>query len=230
MTLKLLEMITNRFTLREKVGFAPERYNILDDLALKYGTDKGSKPARNLSAKNYTKYYHSHFREIREQKLCILEIGVRFGASIRMWEDYFENSKIFAIDIDEKCMKYESDRTKIFIGDQADRNFLDDVIAKIGRSIDIAIDDGGHRMEHHRASLDTVWPHISAGGWYGIEDSHTCYSEEFGGGYLSPDSTIETRVKPAIDLINRPKVSELKLERLESLHVYPSLAIFCKRA
>ena len=89
---------------------------------------------------NYGDIYDKHFAPYRDQQINILEIGVLKGGSMRIWEKYFPKANIFGIDIDEECLQYQSDRTKIFIGDQADVSFLRNVKAKIPR-IDILIDD-----------------------------------------------------------------------------------------
>ena len=99
-----------------------------------------------LKWSHYPEIYDKHFTKYRELPINILEIGILNGGSLQIWEKYFPRAKIFAIDIDEKCKQYESDRTKIFIGDQADKSFLRNVKAQVPQ-IDIIIDDGGHRAE-----------------------------------------------------------------------------------
>src|SRR5690606_37075280 len=98
--------------------------------------------------------YYTHFSPIRNLTLNLLEIGVggwdgtsynnpsRGGESLRFWKDYFCNSNIFAIDIQDKsCLQEE--RIAVFQGSQTDPDFLDSVIEQIGK-IDIIIDDGSH--------------------------------------------------------------------------------------
>jgi hypothetical protein len=74
-----------------------------------------------LKWSHYPEIYDKHFSKYRELSINFLEIGVLNGGSLQIWEKYFPKAKIFAIDIDEKCKQYETDRTKIFIGDQADK-------------------------------------------------------------------------------------------------------------
>ena len=47
----------------------------------------------------YIEVYDSFFKEIREMKLNILEIGIADGDSLLTWSDYFKNSIIIGIDI-----------------------------------------------------------------------------------------------------------------------------------
>ena len=46
----------------------------------------------------YTKVYYEIMKDFREKPINIFEIGVYFGASLKMWEEFFGNGKIFGID------------------------------------------------------------------------------------------------------------------------------------
>ncbi len=107
-----------------------------------------------------------------------------------MWRDYFENGRIFGIDINAEAKLSEDDRIEIFIGDQTDTTFLDSVTAKTG-ALTMVIDDGGHRAEQQIGSLVHLWQFVEPGGLYIIEDTHTSYMEDIGMGWRKEDSTIE---------------------------------------
>ena len=127
-----------------------------------------------LKWSNYGPIYDKHFAPFREHNINILEIGVLKGGSMRMWEKYFPKANIFGIDIDEECLQYQSDRTKIFIGDQSDVSFLRNVKAKIPR-IDILIDDGSHRAKDQKITFDEMYYHVRKPGVYLIEDIELNY-------------------------------------------------------
>ena len=127
-----------------------------------------------LKWSNYGDIYDKHFAKFRDQPINILEIGVLKGGSMRMWEKYFPKANIFGIDIDEECLQYQSDRTKIFIGDQSDVSFLRNVKAKIPR-IDILIDDGSHRAKDQKTTFEEMYYHIRKPGVYVIEDVELNY-------------------------------------------------------
>ena len=127
-----------------------------------------------LKWSNYGDIYDKHFAKFRDQPINILEIGVLKGGSMRIWEKYFPKANIFGIDIDEECLQYQSDRTKIFIGDQADVSFLRNVKAKIPR-IDILIDDGSHRAKDQKITFDEMYYHVRKPGVYLIEDIELNY-------------------------------------------------------
>ena len=97
--------------------------------------------------KHYFEIYDRHFSRFRNTECHIVEFGVSQGGSLQMWKDYFgPKCKIFGIDINPQCKKFEEEQISIFIGDQEDRNFLKSLQEMIPR-IDILIDDGGHTMK-----------------------------------------------------------------------------------
>jgi len=107
----------------------------------------------------------------------VLEIGIYSGGSLLMWKEYFgENAKIYGVDIHESCRAFEDERTKVFIGDQADRSFWADV-KKTAPFIDIVIDDGGHLPEQQLVTLEELLPHVRPGGVYFCEDIHHNFND-----------------------------------------------------
>lgn len=139
----------------------------LDKLALEHGTDKSS------INHNYAVKYESYFNHIKNDDLKILEIGVLLGNSLKMWEEFFPNAEIYAIDLDPQCEKYETKRTTVLIGDQSDLNFLESVCKEV--TFDIIIDDGSHIPKHQIASFEYLFKKLKPGGIYVIEDIHTSY-------------------------------------------------------
>lgn len=137
----------------------------LDEIGLKYGTDKSS------NGHNYLKYYDQFFSAIRQNNLTILEIGVWEGASLKMWEEYFSFAQIIGADIDEK-KQYESERISTVIADQGSVGALvllgEELINSNG--VDIIIDDGSHEAEHQILSFETLFPYLNSGGYYCSED------------------------------------------------------------
>jgi cephalosporin hydroxylase len=160
--------------------------------------------------------------------LLLLEIGIQRGASLRMWEEFLPNATIFAIDINPACTQFATDRTKVSIGDQSSPAFLKTVVDEARQPFDMIIDDGSHRMDHHQASLTYLWPHLREGGWYAIEDLHTCFSEEYEGGYNKPGTTIERIFKPLLDSMNYGAAPAPFVPGIESMHVYRGIVVLFK--
>lgn len=161
----------------------------LDSIAQKYGTDKST------LYHNYTPHYERLLQPLRDKNIDLLEIGVRQGWSHQMWCEYFDSGKIFGID---NCLESEfnSDHSHliaknitIFYGDQEDIKILESVGDYM---FDIIIDDGGHKMMEHQISLRNLIGKVKPGGFYFIEDLHTCSSTAYYNPGLFPqDSTIE---------------------------------------
>jgi hypothetical protein len=159
----------------------------LNQLAEKYQSDK-------WGPHSYTPHYETHFAKYRNRPVNLLEIGVggyddpaAGGASLRMWNDFFPNAKIFALDFHPKSLRI-SDRVRIYQGDQSDPAILHRMHEDAG-GFDIVVDDGSHINEHVIASFEALFPLLNDGGLYVVEDAQTSYWPILGGSSTDPDST-----------------------------------------
>ena len=183
---------------------------------------------------HYFEIYDRHFSAYRNKEIVVLEIGVFQGGSLQMWKNYFgPKAKIYGIDIDPDCKKFEEENIEIFIGSQSDKIFLNELKQKIPL-VDILIDDGGHTMNQLKTSFDELFSHVKADGIYALEDLHTCYWIDYGGGYKRMGSFIEYS-KNFIDdlhgwhsLQSSFKINEFT-KTIHSLHFYDSILIVEKR-
>src|SRR5688500_4073673 len=124
---------------------------------------------------HYFDIYDRHFSRFRNREIVVLEIGVFQGGSLQMWKNYFgKQARIYAIDIDPNCKKFEEENITIFIGSQSDRAFLNQ-IKKTIPPIDILIDDGGHTMQQQKTTFEELFTHVKDQGIYLVEDLHTSY-------------------------------------------------------
>lgn len=203
---------------------APPLANPLDRLAYRFRTDKCTLKVTGMSPKGYTVHYFRHTEGRRFEPLVLLEIGVGRGGSLKMWQEYFPQASIYGIDVRPQARQLQTDRTTIFIGDQADEAFLTSVVESIGRPLDVVIDDGGHRMEQQMTSLFTLFPHVAPGGFYAIEDLHTSYWSQYGGGRGKPETTVELLKRIAGSLHDSQGKKEV-LDGVERVEISPSLAI-----
>jgi len=186
--------------------------------------------------KHYFEIYDRHFSRFRDREVYVVEFGVSQGGSLQMWKEYFgPKAKIFGIDINPHCKKFEDEQVEILIGDQEDRVFLKSLIKKIPR-IDILIDDGGHTMQQQINTFEELFPYADDNGVYLCEDLHTSYWPEWGGGYKKRGTFIEYS-KNFIDFINAwHSVQKNKLRVTDftrsahSLHYYDSVLVIEKRA
>jgi hypothetical protein len=64
--------------------------------------------------------------------------------------------------------------------------------------LDIVLDDGSHHSRHMRVSFETLFPLVTDGGIYVVEDTHACYWRGYSGAYRRRRTFIEY-VKRLID-------------------------------
>ena len=86
------------------------------------------------------------------------------------------------------------------IGSQIDSKFLASVVEEMG-GIDVVIDDGSHISQHVIKSFEILYPMLNPGGLYFIEDLHTSYWPNYGGGLRRKNSSIEY-LKHLVDYLN----------------------------
>lgn len=141
----------------------------LKELGLKYGTDKAT------TNSDYIGWYENHFHTLRHRKITLLEIGVGEGASLKMWEEYFDHPKteIWGLDNNLNCLKYNSGKVFVLIGDQNNIQEFVRMNNKFLSEIDIVIDDGSHLMSHQIQTFTWLFPKIKETGIYVVEDLHT---------------------------------------------------------
>jgi hypothetical protein len=182
---------------------------------------------------HYFDIYERHFERFRGTAPVMLEIGVYGGGSLAMWKDYLgPGAKIIGIDIDPSCKVHEGDGIEIFIGSQDDPALIASVLEKYP-AFDIVLDDGSHEMRHMIASFNLLYGHVKPRGVYMVEDTHTCYWPEFGGGLKAEASFMEF-VKHKMDELNavhsRDAVPVSDFTRsTDSITSYDSIVVFEKR-
>jgi hypothetical protein len=182
---------------------------------------------------HYFDVYHRHFAPFRERPVTVVEFGVYHGGSLQMWKHYFgAGARIVGVDINPACKVLEEEQIEIVIGDQEDRAFLAELRDRIG-STDIVIDDGGHTMAQQIATFETMFPAVRNGGVYLVEDLHTSYWEEYGGGYRAEGTFIEY-AKDLIDQLHgwhrreEPEAVTDYTRQIRGMHVYDSVIVLDK--
>lgn len=142
--------------------------NTLYELGIKYNTDKSTYHL-------FTVIYDFIFSKYRNNNLTLLEIGIHNGSSLKMWEEYFVNSKIYGADILNKS-ELNSERIETFIINQEIVNDL----KRLPIDCDIIIDDGGHTMIQQQITFNELFNNnLKNKGIFVIEDLHTSNSEYF---------------------------------------------------
>jgi hypothetical protein len=103
---------------------------------------------------NYGKFYEKHFKRIKNKKLNILEIGSYRGNSSAAFLNYFNNSKIYCLDLDHKLFLFYSKRIKLVTLDYMKPSMVSKFCKKFENFFDIIIDDGGHYKSHILTNLN----------------------------------------------------------------------------
>jgi 23S rRNA U2552 (ribose-2'-O)-methylase RlmE/FtsJ len=171
---------------------------------------------------HYFDIYHRYFKKFIGRQVGILEIGIYSGGSLDMWRTYFGSGcQVYGVDIQEACKVYEAEGVKIFIGDQADRLFWQNLRKEVPQ-LDIVIDDGGHTPDQQIVTLEEMLPYLRPGGIYLCEDVHRVNNRftAYVGGLLNHfNSTILTR---ADDLTAIPTEFQ---RAVYSIHSYPFIFV-----
>lgn len=155
-------------------------HSSLDDRGIMLATDKCS------LNHDYLRHYEQAFSRFRDQDINIVEIGIFGGASLTLWENFFSKAKIVGIDINPECSKYQTERSTIEIGSQADTKFLSRIVDRFPPTI--IIDDGSHRADHIQITFEYLFPRLLPGGVYVVEDMHLHFGA--GAGRNRGDATI----------------------------------------
>lgn len=172
----------------------------LTELGEHYGTDK-------VHDHWYTPHYHRRFKDLRDEPITLLEIGIggyadplAGGESLRMWRDYFPKATIVGLDVNPKDQSVAPDCI-LEVGDQSDNRVLHHLGQTYG-PFDIIIDDGSHKVDDVLQSWVTLWEYLAEGGWYVIEDLQTAYWPNFGGSSVRTGETTIGFLQGLIDRIH----------------------------
>lgn len=177
---------------------------------------------------HYFDIYHRYFKKFIGKQVSILEIGIYSGGSLDMWRNYFgAGCEVYGIDVQEACRVYEGDGKRIFIGDQADREFWRQFREQVP-SLDIVIDDGGHRPEQQIVTLEETLPYLRPGGVYMCEDIHRIHNDfsAYIGGLINHFNSTEVKL-PAPELTAVPTGFQ---RDIHAIHSYPFALVIEKSA
>lgn len=131
----------------------------LHDIGLTHGTDKAT-------WHKYCDFYENELQGLNPGR--ILEIGVKDGASLRMWREYYPGAEVVGIDVSPViditgCAVLKMDATDVY------------ALRELGR-FDLIIDDGSHMTKDQQISFEYLFNHgLKRGGVYIIEDIHTSF-------------------------------------------------------
>lgn len=173
----------------------------LNDLAIKYGTDK--------SEHGYIPLYEEHLPKNPQR---ILEIGCLKGASLRMWREYFPNTELHSLDLFEEY-KQPTDISGVtyWKGSQTDQYLLEQLRRT---KFDVIIDDGSHNSVDQLVSF---WSLMGSTKLYVCEDLHCAKYESYRQGlpfYKTMLGQMQAGVFPVQHSLYNDKISFIQTDKL----------------
>lgn len=199
----------------------------LDEIGLKYGTDKAS------NGHDYLEIYEEIIP--RYFPMTLLEIGWFDGASMKMWREYLHGqSVIVGVDIEDKKPTQgvhfrKVDATSVKVVREVDAFGLFDFI----------IDDGSHLSPDVISTFILLWGKVRPGGYYIVEDLHVSYHRDWLG---NPDPDARgTRGETSMQFLRRladdvhfghagAGPAKRRVSDVASIAFHPGLAIIRKKA
>jgi len=138
----------------------------LNEIYLKYQSPEGH--GDKGTAHTYINEYEKLLNDYRENSI-VLEIGISHGESLKMWDEYFINSKVYGIDITDQFIKELINKNKynIIIGNACSEEILKQLN---DLKFDVVIDDGSHLIDDQVNSFNILKDRMNPNGIYIIED------------------------------------------------------------
>lgn len=125
-----------------------------------YSTDK-------FTGHAYGEFYDKIFEGKEKENLCILEVGVNEGGSVRLWHDYLKESVIIGLDIVNSWVgadKKDYPGLILYLNINAYSELINFY------NLDIIIDDGPHSLSSQIYALKNFPAYLKHGGILVIED------------------------------------------------------------
>lgn len=154
----------------------------LDDLAVKYGSDKHS------GHHDYCGAYEDNLTKFRDKEVSLMELGFggyhypdRGGAGMRMFHEWMPNARIVSVDLHWKTPILD-DRTGFYHADLSNPADRANIMKMETIPPDIIIDDASHVNHHVIDTFKDFFAWLKPGGVYVIEDLESSWwADEFGG-------------------------------------------------
>jgi len=107
----------------------------------------------------------------------VCEVGVFTGGSLATWQELFPQGTVAGVDNDPNARWPEG--TKKILASQDDPN-LPALLDQWEAEWDLIVDDASHDGKLTAATLELLWPLVSPGGYYVIEDWFVGFSDYHG--------------------------------------------------
>lgn len=119
--------------------------------------------------------YHTVYAHILKNRpiLSFLEVGLFLNelphSDIYAWAEILPSAKIYGADIKQSQL-FNTDRISTYYVDQCNQDSLANLVAEIDADFDFVLDDASHFFACTIKTFEALFPRVSAGGVYLIED------------------------------------------------------------
>ena len=118
----------------------------------------------------YADCFHENLKELKNNKLDILEIGLAKGGGIASLYFYFPNSNLIGVDNNPFRIRYKSNRIRNIYVDTSSKKILQNLSSHLNQKFDIILDDCGHRLIDQILCFSENFKNLKKGGIYVVED------------------------------------------------------------
>jgi len=124
---------------------------------------------------SYLDLYQNLLVGKKESATNILEVGICYGGSIKLWHDFFVNATVYGLDIipTEKIWNEIKNNNRIVLHasiDAYDENYVTTTFLNKGTIFDMILDDGPHTLESMKKFIKYYSPLLKDDGILIIED------------------------------------------------------------
>ena len=139
-----------------------------------FGTDKS--PYNEVGHRHpYTPVYNMLFAQHKSRSIKFSEIGIAGGASVAMWNVFFEHASFFFFDRDQNFLNNAKQfvsptRNSFGLMDVRDISGMRNCFEATTGDLDIVLDDSSHNIHDQKLIIHTVLPYVKSGGMILIED------------------------------------------------------------
>ena len=181
-------------------------------------------PAFSVKIDTYFQVYANLFGHLRGTNCTFIECGVLGGGLLFMWREWLgKGARIIGIDLNPGATKWASHGFEIFIGDQGDPIFWDNLFKQVG-PFDALLDDGGHQSFQQVVTLNAAVLAAENDCVIAIEDTGTSFYKDF---KTHGKYSFLSYAKSCTDLLLKPYLSMVP-GRTRKLKFAPELNIFHK--
>jgi cephalosporin hydroxylase len=146
--------------------------------------------------------YEEYLKPYRNKKINLLEIGVSWSGSIRLWNDYFRYAKVYGVDNFSCGNQYRDKSIDLIEGKKKRVSIIEgnayspDVVEQLP-DLDVIIDDGPHTVFSQKECIRLYLPKLKSGGIMFIEDIVV----DFQYSYIDDELENHPNIRPLIDEI-----------------------------